>query len=498
MDEPVLNNKKLKYMSLYDKCKIDFSSYLHKHKHSLRLLVDNTTLKKMFASEYISEQKQKNKNDNCTLTPLPYKSNKNLKSKREKDELMKLQRNAVVMRMIEYTQKMNNNDIKYKYIHCTKYILQIQKVIRGYVVRKAIKDIKMIQSQIESFIAHIMMFCIRRKKESDSAVQHVQQETENYEKDRFFIESIITEHSLEDEKYKVFKTYENKENITKDFIKNNSNDIRPISNDCNNGIDSKEISRLLLNQTKMTIKRASQYDIDNNTKSLFENNKNISKNGSENNNRTEIDKNYNESKHSNEIKNESNVNAEIIEAKSEQKEDKKENEGTFISKTKTISHSLKKSSMIKNSNLTDNNDYNTLYANLKQKSSKLNIESNKEIDNETEHKVISTVIINEDDKEINLSEFTEKNSLLIDKFSCFIQQKPNTLNSENSFLSSQNLLHKVILIQTKFRLYLNRKSDRKQISLRARKTFTIPIRAKNQIFKTTKQSSIRSIFSTQK
>lgn len=73
---------------------------------------------------------------------------------------------------------MNNNDIKYKYIHCTKYILQIQKVIRGYVVRKAIKDIKMIQSQIESFIAHIMMFCIRRKKESDSAVQHVQQETE--------------------------------------------------------------------------------------------------------------------------------------------------------------------------------------------------------------------------------------------------------------------------------------------------------------------------------
>ena len=29
----------------------------------------------------------------------------------KKDELIKLQRNAVVMRMIEYTQKMNNNDI---------------------------------------------------------------------------------------------------------------------------------------------------------------------------------------------------------------------------------------------------------------------------------------------------------------------------------------------------------------------------------------------------
>ena len=391
MGEPhcVLNNKKLKYMSLYDKCKIDFSSYLHKHKHSLRLLVDNTTLKKMFASEYISEQKQKNKNENCTLTPLPYKSNKNVKSKREKDELMKLQRNAVVMRMIEYTQKMNNNDIKYKYIHCTKYILLIQKVIRGYVVRKAIKDIKMIQSQIETFIAHILMFCIKRKKESDSAVQHVQQETENYEKDRFLVDSIITEHSLEDEKYKRFKTYENKENITKDFERKSSNDIRPISNDFNNGIDSKEISRLLLNQTKITIKRASQYDIDNYNKLMFDNNKNISK--------TEIDKNYNEI--SKENQNESNDNAEIIEedAKSEQKEE--DNEGTFISKTKTISYSLKKSSIIKNSNFTDNNDYNTLCVNLKQKNSKLNIESNKEIEKEAEHKLISTVIINEENED---------------------------------------------------------------------------------------------------
>lgn len=139
------------------------------------------------------------------------------------------------------------------YIHCTKYILYIQKVIRGYVVRKAIKDIKMIQYQIESFVIHILMFCIKRKKESDSAVQHVQQETENYEKDGFFIDSIITEHSLEDEKYKVFKTYENKENITKDFERN-SNEIRPISNDFNNGIESKEISRLLLNQTKLQLK----------------------------------------------------------------------------------------------------------------------------------------------------------------------------------------------------------------------------------------------------
>ena len=144
-----------------------------------------------------------------------------------------------------------------------------------------------------------------------------------------------------------------------------------------------------MNQTKITIKRASQYDIDNYNKLMFDNNKNISK--------TEIDKNYNEI--SKENQNESNDNAEIIEedAKSEQKEE--DNEGTFISKTKTISYSLKKSSIIKNSNFTDNNDYNTLCVNLKQKNSKLNIESNKEIEKEAEHKLISTVIINEENED---------------------------------------------------------------------------------------------------
>lgn len=40
--------------------------------------------------------------------------------------------------------------------------------------------------------------------------------------------------------------------------------------------------------------------------------------------------------------------------------------------------------------------------------------------------------------------------------------------------------------------------DRREISLREHKTFTIPIRAKKQFFKTTKQSVIHSIFSTQK
>ena len=187
----------------------------------------------------------------------------------------------------------------------------------------------------------------------------------------------------------------------------------------------------------------------------------------------------------------------------------REREGTFISKTKTVSRSMKKGSMIKQSNFTDNNDYNCLYANLKKKSSKLNqinIESIKGINNENEHKVVSTVIINEeneDEKEINLSEFTEKNSLLVDKFSAFSQQKPNLIfshsNNEqtNLFINEQKLIRSVILIQTKFRLFLNRQCERKQVSIRERRNFSIPIH-NSKCYKTTKQNVSHSIFSTQK
>ena len=92
-------SKKRNFMALYEKCKIDFSNYLVEHKNTLRLLIQNSTLKNIRAADYINEQRRKNENDLYGLTPLPYKSMRKIKSEQEKEELKKLERNAVVMRM---------------------------------------------------------------------------------------------------------------------------------------------------------------------------------------------------------------------------------------------------------------------------------------------------------------------------------------------------------------------------------------------------------------
>ena len=76
-------SKKRNFMALYEKCKIDFSNYLVEHKNTLRLLIQNSTLKNIRAADYINEQRRKNENDLYGLTPLPYKSMRKIKSEQE-------------------------------------------------------------------------------------------------------------------------------------------------------------------------------------------------------------------------------------------------------------------------------------------------------------------------------------------------------------------------------------------------------------------------------
>ena len=52
------NNKYLD--ALYNKFKDEFSSYLSNHKNTVQLLVENSTLKRIKASEYLKNQ-EKNK-----------------------------------------------------------------------------------------------------------------------------------------------------------------------------------------------------------------------------------------------------------------------------------------------------------------------------------------------------------------------------------------------------------------------------------------------------
>ena len=232
-------SKKRNFMALYEKCKIDFSNYLVEHKNTLRLLIQNSTLKNIRAADYINEQRRKNENDLYGLTPLPYKSMRKIKSEQEKEELKKLERNAVVMRMIEYTQKMINNNIKQKYFHFTTQIIYIQKVTRGFLVRKALTDILKLNTQFEHFIFHIMLFSIKRRKHSD-IVENVKPETEIYEKDPLLIDTIKSESMVNESKdnTEMYKNYKASREMNSD-----SNNIKPIMNDIdtNNLIESNSI-----------------------------------------------------------------------------------------------------------------------------------------------------------------------------------------------------------------------------------------------------------------
>ena len=232
-------SKKRNFMALYEKCKIDFSNYLVEHKNTLRLLIQNSTLKNIRAADYINEQRRKNENDLYGLTPLPYKSMRKIKSEQEKEELKKLERNAVVMRMIEYTQKMINNNIKQKYFHFTTQIIYIQKVTRGFLVRKALTDILKLNTQFEHFIFHIMLFSIKRRKHSD-IVENVKPETEIYEKDPLLIDTIKSESMVNESKdnTEMYKNYKASREMNSD-----SNNIKPIMNDIdtNNLIEGNSI-----------------------------------------------------------------------------------------------------------------------------------------------------------------------------------------------------------------------------------------------------------------
>ena len=124
---------KNKYLdALYNKFKDDFSSYLTHHKNTVQLLVENSTLKRIKASEYLKNQ-EKNKSQ---LTPIPHISRKKIKSVQEKEELDKLERNAVCMRKIEYCLKIQMEQLMKKYGDKINDIIIIQRNVKNYLKKK--------------------------------------------------------------------------------------------------------------------------------------------------------------------------------------------------------------------------------------------------------------------------------------------------------------------------------------------------------------------------
>ena len=138
--------------NLYFKVKENYSSYLKQNKNSIKLLIDNGTLEKIKASEYLNNQNEKNNINKKKLTLIPYISTRNIKSEREKKELNKLERSAVCLRRIEYSSRMKQNKIVIKYGNKLNKIIMIQKFFRGFLMRSIINDVKNLKNNIQKFI----------------------------------------------------------------------------------------------------------------------------------------------------------------------------------------------------------------------------------------------------------------------------------------------------------------------------------------------------------
>ena len=150
----------LKYKeNLYNSCHNKFSKFLNKS-HDIKLLINNKINEKISINDYIINSYNNLKENK--LTPIPYINNRKLKNNLEEKELKNFQRNVVFMRRLEYTNKMYENKIKKKYKNYTSKIIVLQKIIRGYLVRKVIYQINIIKETLANFFYSIH-FCIVKK-----------------------------------------------------------------------------------------------------------------------------------------------------------------------------------------------------------------------------------------------------------------------------------------------------------------------------------------------
>ena len=127
--------------NLYNSCQTKFSEFLNKS-NDIKLLINNKINEKISLNDYIINSYNNLKEPKLTLN--------------------NFQRNVVFMRRLEYTNKMKEKKINKKYKNHISQIILIQKVIRGYLVRKVIYQINIIKETLLNFFYSIR-FCIIKK-----------------------------------------------------------------------------------------------------------------------------------------------------------------------------------------------------------------------------------------------------------------------------------------------------------------------------------------------
>ena len=140
--------------NLYNLCQSKFSKYASNKKDDLKLMINSQTKEAISIKDYLDNTS----NDMNKLTPIPFINKRRLKNEREKKELKNFQGNVVLMRRLEYANKIKEISLKKKYNNKIKYIIHLQKMIRGYLVRKVIFQVNIIKNSINKFCFLIIIY----------------------------------------------------------------------------------------------------------------------------------------------------------------------------------------------------------------------------------------------------------------------------------------------------------------------------------------------------
>ena len=144
--------------NLYNKCQSKFSEFATNKKDDLKLMINSQTKEKISIKDFL----ENSSNDINKLTPIPFINKRRIKNEGEKKELKNLQRNVVLMRRLEYTNKIKENNLKKKYSNKIGLIIFLQKMVRGYLVRKVIFQVNVISDSLKKFF-FLIQICVWKK-----------------------------------------------------------------------------------------------------------------------------------------------------------------------------------------------------------------------------------------------------------------------------------------------------------------------------------------------
>ena len=155
-----LNKKNNANGNTYARSKEKYKSNLEKNK-KLKLLKKNSTIRKITNGDYLEERQRNNKEEKAkNISLLPFIPKQKIDSK-EKENLKKLQRNAVSMRRLEYSMKVKDISAKKRYKFNKYYInrvIIIQKWVKGYLLRSFLSNICECEQIMNNFINHIKKY----------------------------------------------------------------------------------------------------------------------------------------------------------------------------------------------------------------------------------------------------------------------------------------------------------------------------------------------------